>query len=49
MLLRMWHLEVQKDTGEVQYLDIISDNAPFADALSNVEPHQHLSGHKSIP
>lgn len=29
-------------------LDIISDNASFADALSNVEPHQHLGGYKSI-
>lgn len=32
-----------------QNLDIISNNAAFADALSDVEPHQHLSGHKSIP
>ncbi len=31
------------------YLDIISNNASFANALSDVEPHQHLSGHKSIP
>lgn len=29
-------------------LDIISDNASFADALSDVEPHQHLGGDKSI-
>lgn len=33
---------------EVHYSDIISNNASFADALSNVEPHQHLSGHESI-
>lgn len=33
----------------VQYLDIISDNASFANALSDVEPHQHLSGHESVP
>lgn len=32
-----------------QYLDIISNNASFADALSDVEPHQHLSGYESIP
>lgn len=32
-----------------QYLDIISNNASFADALSDVEPHQHFSGYKSIP
>lgn len=44
----MWQLEVQIDR-KVQHLDIISNNASFANALSNVEPHQHLSGHKSIP
>lgn len=33
---------------EVHYSDIISNNASFADALSNVEPHQHLSCHESI-
>lgn len=32
-----------------QKLDIISNNASFADALSDVEPHQHLGGYKSIP
>lgn len=33
---------------EKKKLDIISDNASFANALSNVEPHQHLGGDKSI-
>ena len=33
----------------VRHLDIVSNNASFANALSNVEPHQHLGGHKSIP
>lgn len=33
----------------VHSLDIVSNNASFANALSNVEPHQHLSGHESIP
>lgn len=32
-----------------EYLNIISNNASFADALPDVEPHQHLSGYKSIP
>lgn len=35
--------------GQDQYLDIISNNASFANALSDVEPHQHLCGYKSIP
>lgn len=34
--------------GAVQYLDVVSNNASFTDALSNIEPHQHLCGHKSI-
>lgn len=38
-----------KGERKVKYLDIISNNASFANALSNVEPHQHFSGHQSIP
>lgn len=42
------------NTGEeknktAQNLDIIADDAAFADAFSNVEPHQHLSGYQSVP
>lgn len=43
----MGQVEMQK--GEVQLLDIVSNNASFADALPNVEPHEHLSGHESVP
>lgn len=34
---------------EIHYLDIVSNQASFADTLSDEEPHQHLSSHKSIP
>lgn len=34
---------------KIHFSDIISNNASFANALSDVEPHQHLSGHQSIP
>lgn len=34
---------------KVHFSDIISNNASFANTLSDVEPHQHLSGHQSIP
>lgn len=34
---------------KVHFSDIISNNASFANALSDVEPHQHFSGHQSIP
>lgn len=30
-------------------LDIIANKPSFADALSNVEPHHHFSGHQSVP
>lgn len=33
----------------VQNSDIIANDASFANALSNVEPHQHFCGHQSIP
>lgn len=48
MVLRMW--EVQKE-GEKSswFLDIISNYAPFANALSDEEPHQHFSGDQTIP
>jgi len=40
--------EVQRERT-VWHLDIISNNASFANALANVEPHQHLGGHESVP
>lgn len=38
-----------KKSMTVQNSDIIANDASFANALSNVEPHQHFCGHQSIP
>lgn len=31
------------------FLNSVADQAALADALADVEPHQHLGGHQAVP
>lgn len=42
-------LKRKKKYNSVQNSDIIANDASFANAFSNIEPHQHFSGDKPIP
>lgn len=44
-----YNAQKKKKCFKVQNLDIVAHDASFANALSNVEPHQHLGGHQPVP